>query len=73
MRRIGLVTVVAHRPHPFQPVELADARWVSRSDVLRMLEGTHPVIGPPRSGAIAGALIEAWAHGRLLDADYWNN
>lgn len=55
------------------PVELADARWVSRSDVLRMLKGTHPDIGPPRPGAIAGALIEAWAHGKLLDPDYWKN
>jgi NAD+ diphosphatase len=54
------------------PVELADARWVSRVEVLQMLAGTHLEIGPPRPGAIAGALIEAWAHGKLLDADYWN-
>jgi NAD+ diphosphatase len=55
------------------PVELVDARWVSRDEVLQMLAGTHPAINPPRPGAIAGALIEAWAHGRLLDPDYWSN
>jgi NAD+ diphosphatase len=55
------------------PVELSDARWVSRSEVLEILAGTHPEINKPRPGAIAGALIEAWAHSKLLDPDYWNN
>lgn len=55
------------------PVELADARWVSRDEVVQMLEGTHPDINAPRSGTIAGALIRAWAHDQLFDADHWNN
>lgn len=55
------------------PVELSDARWVSRDEVKRMLVGTHPEINKPRPGAIAGALMEAWANGRLLDPDYWGN
>lgn len=55
------------------PVELSDARWVSRDDVRLMLAGTHPEINKPRPGAIAGALMEAWANGRLLDPDYWGN
>lgn len=55
------------------PVELADARWVSRDAVRDILAGTHPEINRPRPGAIAGALIEAWAHGRLLDPAYWGN
>ena len=55
------------------PVELSDARWVSRGEVLEILAGTHAEINRPRPGAIAGALIEAWAHGRLLDPEYWNN
>ena len=50
------------------PVELADARWVSREDVLAILAGTHQEISPPRAGAIAGSLIQAWAEGRLFDA-----
>jgi len=55
------------------PVELSDARWVTRAEVLEILAGTHSEINRPRPGAIAGALIEAWAHGKLLDAEYWGN
>jgi NAD+ diphosphatase len=55
------------------PLELADARWVGRPEVLQILAGTHSSIAPPRPGAIAGALIEAWAHDRLLDLAYWGN
>ena len=47
------------------PVELAHALWVSRSDVLKILAGTHDQIRSPRAGTIAGALIEAWAHERF--------
>lgn len=47
------------------PVELADARWVSRADVTRILAGEHADIATPRPGAIAGALIAMWAAGRL--------
>ena len=51
--------------------ELADARWVSREDVKLILAGEHPEIGTPRKGAIAGALIAAWAAERLLDPTAW--
>jgi len=47
------------------PVELADARWVTRTEVQSILAGTHPDISAPRPGAIAGALIAAWAAGRI--------
>jgi NAD+ diphosphatase len=47
------------------PVELADARWVTRTEVQSILAGTHPEINAPRRGAIAGALIEAWAERRI--------
>jgi len=53
------------------PVELADARWVGRDAVLAILAGSHSEIDPPRPGAIARALIEAWANGRLLGGGYW--
>lgn len=49
------------------PVELGDARWVSRADVQAILAGTHGEISPPRAGAIAGSLIQDWAEGRLFD------
>ncbi len=35
------------------PVELADARWVTRDEVFLILAGTHPEINKPRPGAIA--------------------
>ncbi|WP_200896914.1 NAD(+) diphosphatase [Devosia soli] len=55
------------------PVELADARWVSRDDVLLILAGTHPDINSPRPGTIAAALISAWADGHLFEATHWHN
>lgn len=47
------------------PIELSDARWVSRDEVAAILAGTHAEINAPRRGAIAGAIIEAWAAGRI--------
>lgn len=47
------------------PVELGDARWLTRDEVKSMLAGTHPEINPPRPGAIAGGLIAAWSEGRI--------
>jgi NAD+ diphosphatase len=47
------------------PVELADALWVSKTDVMHILSGQHPLIKAPRKGAIAGFLIAAWAADRL--------
>jgi NAD+ diphosphatase len=42
------------------PVELEHALWVSREDLLRVMAGQHPVIRPPRIGAIAQFLMSAW-------------
>ncbi|MET0438979.1 MAG: NAD(+) diphosphatase [Devosia sp.] len=53
------------------PVELADARWVRRDEVLAILDGNHPDISCPRAGTIAGALIAAWAKGELFDEQHW--
>jgi NAD+ diphosphatase len=35
------------------PLALADARWVSRTEVNAILAGSHEEIAPPRSGARA--------------------
>jgi NAD+ diphosphatase len=51
--------------------ELADARWVSRDEVRSILAGDHAEISAPRPGAIAGALIAAWAADRLESAGTW--
>lgn len=42
------------------PKELADALWITREEAAEALRGAHPMIGPPREGAIARFLIEAW-------------
>lgn len=42
------------------PVELEDARWVSRADMARAANGEHPEIKPARAGAIAHFLLENW-------------
>jgi NAD+ diphosphatase len=51
--------------------ELSDARWVSRSEVKTILQGLHPHISAPRLGAIAAALIAAWADDKLMTPSAW--
>lgn len=47
------------------PVELQDALWVSREDLLSVFGGRHPRIRPPRKGAIAEFLMRNWLADRL--------
>jgi NAD+ diphosphatase len=47
------------------PVELEDALWVTREDMVTVMDGRHPVIRPTRRGAIAHALIAEWLADRL--------
>jgi len=47
------------------PEELADARWVTREEMVSAYAGTHPLIKPSRKGAIARFLIENWLADRL--------
>lgn len=47
------------------PVEIADARWISRERLLGVLAGRDPEISPPREGAIAGWLMREWLADRL--------
>jgi len=47
------------------PVELSDAFWITREEAAEVLRGTHDLIGPPRNGAIARFLIDAWLRDRL--------
>jgi NAD+ diphosphatase len=42
------------------PVELEDARWVSREEMLEIVAGRSQAMKPARKGAIARFLIEAW-------------
>lgn len=47
------------------PLELEDALWISREEILRVLAGLDPRIKPARRGAIAHFLIRAWVADRL--------
>lgn len=47
------------------PVEMADARWISREEMMTVFEGTHPEIKPSRPGAIARFVMERWLADRL--------
>ncbi len=47
------------------PVELDHALWVSREDMVRVVNGTHETVRPPRQGSIARFLIDNWLADRL--------
>lgn len=47
------------------PVEIEDAIWVSREDMMLSFAGENPKILPARQGAIAHFLIEHWLSDRL--------
>jgi NAD+ diphosphatase len=47
------------------PVELDDALWIGRSELLEVFAGAHPRIRAPRQGAIAGFLLRHWLADRL--------
>lgn len=47
------------------PVEIEDAIWVSRDEMMTAFAGQHPVLKPARKGAIAHFLIRNWLADRL--------
>ena len=62
---LGCIGEATSEAITLDPVELAHALWVTRDEVKGILAGTHPSINAPRSGAIAGAIIAAWAAGQI--------
>ncbi|MEL0437271.1 NAD(+) diphosphatase [Phycobacter sp. K97] len=42
------------------PVEIEDAMWVSRQEMMTAFAGEHPVLKPARKGAIAHFLLHNW-------------
>ena len=47
------------------PVELQDALWLSREDMVSVMAGTHPQIRPSRRGSIAQFILSAWLADQL--------
>ncbi len=42
------------------PVEIEDALWITREEMMEVFAGNHPRILPARKGAIAHFLLENW-------------
>ena len=47
------------------PVELEDARWITKEELVDVFAGTHPEVRAPRKGAIAEFLLSGWLADRL--------
>lgn len=47
------------------PVEIEEAMWVSKAEMMTAFAGEHPVLKPARKGAIAHFLIRNWLADRL--------
>ncbi|WP_299502262.1 NAD(+) diphosphatase [uncultured Roseobacter sp.] len=47
------------------PVEIEDALWISREEMMQIFASDHPKILPARKGAIAHFLLENWLADRL--------
>ncbi len=62
---IGCHAQALGRGITLDPVELADALWLSREDMMRVFAGRHPDIAAPREGAIAAYLLKNWLADRL--------
>ncbi|MEL6934857.1 MAG: NADH pyrophosphatase, partial [Pseudomonadota bacterium] len=42
------------------PLEIEDAFWVTREDIMLAFAGEHPKLMPARRGAIAHFLLRYW-------------
>ncbi|PIE08275.1 MAG: NAD(+) diphosphatase [Rhodobacterales bacterium] len=62
---IGCIAEATSRDITPDPAELEDALWISREDLLAVFAGNHPQIHTPRSGTIAGHLMNLWLADRL--------
>jgi NAD+ diphosphatase len=57
---IGCHGVATSYDIDLDPIELEDARWVSRAELEQAARGEHPTIQSARNGAIAHFLLENW-------------
>ncbi|MEP3332525.1 NAD(+) diphosphatase [Sedimentitalea sp.] len=56
----GCAGVALGRDITIDPVEIEDAIWVTRDDMMTAFAGEHPVLKPARRGAIAHFLLQNW-------------
>ena len=57
---VGCAGIALSREITIDPVEIEDAIWVTRSDVMQAFAGEHPFLLPARKGAIAHFLLQNW-------------
>lgn len=57
-------TAISHQI-TIDPVEIEDALWVTREEMVDVFAGEHPLIKPAREGAIAHFLLQNWLADRL--------
>ena len=57
---LGCAGVALSREITIDPVEIEDAVWVSRAEMMTAFAGEHPVLKPARRGAIAQFLLQNW-------------
>jgi NAD+ diphosphatase len=62
---IGCAGEAVSRELNIDPLEIEDAMWVTREDMMAAFAGDHPAILPARKGAIARFLLENWLADRL--------
>lgn len=56
----GCAGVALDREITIDPVEIEDAMWVTREEILQAMAGEHPKLLPARKGAIAHFLLQNW-------------
>lgn len=62
---IGCKAEALGREITLDPIEIEDAFWISREDLLEVFAGTSDLMLPPREGAIATFLLRNWLADQL--------
>lgn len=62
---MGCAGLATSRQITIDPVEIEDALWVTREEMMQIFAGEHASILPARNGAIAHFLLENWLADRL--------
>jgi len=62
---LGFVAEAESEVITLDPVELEDAIWLTREEMVDVVAGLHPTIRRPRPGAIAYELIQRWLSGAV--------
>ncbi len=62
---MGCIAETTDEAFTLEAAEIAEARWLDRDGVRRMLAGDIPDMMAPRKAAIAGTLLRDWLEGRI--------